>query len=102
MKLHSGYNSCEMCAAVGTYRDRKVVFPFYACKIWHPKHHIGRWPFEVLDIGMINCFPLDYMHMVCLRVCKRLLNLWCPGPSIVGVVCDIHSGSPAVFVNCVW
>ena len=29
VKLHSGYNSCERCADVGTYRDRKVVFPLY-------------------------------------------------------------------------
>ena len=89
VKLHSGYNSCERCAAVGTYRDRKVVFPFYAGKMRsdadfrnrrHPKYHIGRSPFEVLDIDMINCFPLDYMYMVCLEFCKRLLNLWRSGP----------------------
>ena len=89
VKLHSGFHSCERCTAVGAYRDRKVIFPFYACKMRndadfrnrrHPKHHIGRSPFEVLDIDMINCFPLDYMHMVCLGFCKRLLNLWRSGP----------------------
>ena len=78
VKLHSGYNSCERCTAVGTYRDRRVVFPFYACKMRHdndfrntrhPQHHVGRSPIEVLDIDMMNL-------LVCIWFVYEFVNVF--------------------------
>ena len=43
-------------------------------------HHNGPNPFSPLDFGMVSQFPLDYMHLVCLGVVRRLLNLWLRGP----------------------
>ena len=40
------------------------------------KHHNGRSPLLVLNVDMINWFPLDYMHLVLLGVFKRLLDIW--------------------------
>ena len=32
------------------------------------------------SLGMVSGFPLDYMHLVCLGVMRRILYLWLKGP----------------------
>lgn len=39
-------------------------------------HHQGHSPFSELNIGMVSCFPHDCMHLVCLGVVRKLLDLW--------------------------
>ncbi|CAN7989577.1 unnamed protein product [Ixodes pacificus] len=51
-----------------TFRDREDVL-----------HHVGHSPFENLQLDMIALFPLDYMHVVCLGVMRRLLQAWLRG-----------------------
>ncbi|KAL6416624.1 hypothetical protein ACFW04_013290 [Cataglyphis niger] len=46
------------------------------------QHHICISPFENLAVDMINNFPLDYMHLICLGVMKKMLNLWIKGHQI--------------------
>ncbi|XP_070529838.1 uncharacterized protein [Cardiocondyla obscurior] len=41
-----------------------------------PEHHTGNSILEKLPIGMVSQIPLDYMHLVCLGVTKRLIQLW--------------------------
>ena len=45
------------------------------------EHHQGASPLQGTGIGMVSQFPLDYMHLVCLGVMRRLLLLWMRGPS---------------------
>ncbi|KAJ8029023.1 hypothetical protein HOLleu_28306 [Holothuria leucospilota] len=42
-------------------------------------HHLGETPLTDLNIGMVSAFPLDYMHLVCLGVMRRLLKIWTKG-----------------------
>ena len=40
------------------------------------EHYIGQSPFFNTSLGLATQFPIDYMHLVCVGVLKRLLFLW--------------------------
>ena len=44
------------------------------------EHHLGESRLTDLDFGMVSQIPIDYQHLVCLGVTKRLLERWCNGP----------------------
>lgn len=89
VKGHSGYFSCTKCYIEGEYVDR-VYFPKYKNlhlrqdtefrSQFQPEHHVGVSVLQnIPDFNMIDGFPLDYMHLICLGVTKKLLYLWCYG-----------------------
>jgi len=45
-----------------------------------PDHHRGESPLSEMGIGMVSQFVIDYMHLVCLGVVRRLIWLWLNGP----------------------
>ncbi|CAG7719096.1 unnamed protein product [Allacma fusca] len=47
-----------------------------------PLHHIGQSIIEELPINMIARIPLDYMHLICLGVMRKLMCLWTKGPAV--------------------
>jgi len=77
IKGHTGYFGCEKCEQHGKRVDRVMTFP----ELDAPKrsdelfknqtqegHHKGTSPLLALNIGLLTGFPLDYMHLICLRV----------------------------------
>lgn len=46
-------------------------------------HHIQQSHLCDLKLDLVSSFPLDYMHLVCLGVVRRLLLLWKEGPLTV-------------------
>ncbi|KAA3677241.1 uncharacterized protein DEA37_0000539 [Paragonimus westermani] len=89
VKNHTGYYACEKCTARGVYVDRRMAYPNLQSRLRNDadfrcrkqaEHHIGDSPFESLNIDMIACFPLDYMHMVCLGFTKKIIALLRFGP----------------------
>lgn len=44
------------------------------------EHHTGESILRRLKIGMVFDIAIDYMHLVCLGVMKRLLQIWLKGP----------------------
>ena len=48
-------------------------------------HHKAMTPFLDLDLDMISGFPLDYMHLVCLGVMRKLLFAWVKGDRAVRI-----------------
>lgn len=88
VKGHSGYYGCDKCVTKGVW-DGKLTFPEIDAdlrtdvqfdEMTNAAHHTGHSPFSDLNIGMVTQFPIDFMHLVCLGVVKRLLTLWMKGP----------------------
>ena len=89
IKGHSGYFGCDRCCQKGVYLENKVTFPASDAplrtdvafdEMEDNEHHKGSSVLKNLQIGMVTKFPLDYMHLVCLGVMRRLLFLWMKGP----------------------
>ncbi|PIK35042.1 hypothetical protein BSL78_28128 [Apostichopus japonicus] len=77
---HSGYSGCERCVQRGVYIN-KVTFPEADHRtdqsfrnMLDENHHLGETPLSQLSLGMVSNFPLDYMHLVCLGVTRRLVR----------------------------
>lgn len=88
VKSHSGYYGCDKCCQRGEWND-KVTFPETQFQLRtnisfnemsNEEHHLGPSPLARCNIGMVSQFPIDYMHLVCLGVVRRLLMLWMKGP----------------------
>ena len=89
IKGHGGYHGCERCDQAGLYVQNRMTFPEMEAsarsdtsfaQMQDEDHHSGESPFAELGIGMVSCFPLDYMHLVCLGVMRKLIALWLQGP----------------------
>ena len=99
----SGYSSCEKCTVRGQY-DGKVILKEVDCPLRtddgfnamvDDEHHVSPCPLQPLPLGCVSQFGLDYMHLTCLGVMRRLILYW-KGP--VGplqvrlnrkVICDL-------------
>lgn len=88
IKGHSGYFGCDKCTQEGEYHN-KMTFPDINAplrtdvafnELEQEEHHKGSTPLSKLSLGMVSQFPLDYMHLVCLGVVKRLICAWIKGP----------------------
>lgn len=89
IKGHSGYSSCSKCTQEGEYLDH-VIFPDIQftkrtdddfVNQSDPEHHTGHTILQrIPNLGLVTNVPLDYMHLICLGVVKKLLvNTWCFG-----------------------
>ncbi|KAB0795128.1 hypothetical protein PPYR_11967 [Photinus pyralis] len=88
VKHHTGYFGCSKCTEEGDYIERRVVFPELNKPLrtddsfknrTQEEYHRESTLVERLGIGMVSQVPLDYMHLVCLGVTKRLIKLWFKG-----------------------
>ncbi|KAF0712194.1 Uncharacterized protein FWK35_00035704 [Aphis craccivora] len=91
IKGHSGFFSCTRCEAQGVYKCNRLCFPAidekeenrthesFISKM-QEKHHLANTEMSILinlpNVNIINVFCLDYMHLCCLGVTKKLLKLW--------------------------
>ena len=94
VKLHCGYSSCERCVVHGSWNSGRVVFnneDICASRTDEKFHRVDynveddnhqQAPSPLLAIGFpcVTGFPLDYMHLVCLGVVKRVLTFLKQGP----------------------
>jgi len=101
IKGHSGFSSYTRCCIEGEYINSRVCFPYSCTKSKERTHeaylsgldedyHISTESksnlIQLPNFDIVKSFPLDYMHLVCLGVMKKLLLLWInKGPLIVRI-----------------
>lgn len=84
-KPHNYYYGCDLCIQKCRWKIRlsfsdatsQLCTNESFCAKEHWCHHKGESLLLQLDANMINAFPLDYMHLVCLGVMCKLLLIWC-------------------------
>lgn len=87
IKSHNGYHGCERCIQDGEWfhDERRLAYPEFQAELRSDAsfqgmidedHHVGESALAALPVGLVSKFPLEYMHLVCLGVVRRLLSLW--------------------------
>lgn len=87
IKGHNGYSACPKCTDVGVRKpngkpalintDAPLRNNLEFRNQKDKEHHNYKSIFEnILDLDMINSFPIDYLHNVLLGVMRKLLELW--------------------------
>lgn len=95
IKNHNDYNSCTKYTIQGKYINEQICFPsvntdfilrtdedFINYK--YINYQTGETILnDVPNFKPVTEVPLDYMHLVCLGVVKKLILLWHIGPNSV-------------------
>ena len=85
IKGHTAYSGCEKCTQRGVYYKQRVCFLPVSKQLRtdqsfrmqeHRGHHNVSSPLLDLQVGLVSQVPLEYMHLVCLGVMRKILNLW--------------------------
>lgn len=91
IKGHGGYNSCSKCKIKGEYLNNRVCFPPQNIDenlLRKDEDYLGEDEefllgksllLKIPHFGPVTNVPLDYMHLVCLGVVKRLVLFWIEG-----------------------
>ena len=94
VKGHTGYYGCDKCTQRGVWNNHRMTFPeddsavrtdVSFDEMVNEDHHHSESILSQLQLGMVTQFPLDFMHLVCLGVVKKLISLWISGPLTVRV-----------------
>jgi len=90
VKSHAGFSSCTRCTIEGEYINNRVAFPYsenhstkrtheHYLQMYDEDYHISNQISILTQIdgfNSVNMFSIDYMHLVCLGVTKKLMILW--------------------------
>ncbi|KAJ8928081.1 hypothetical protein NQ314_019379 [Rhamnusium bicolor] len=111
-KGHSGYASCTKCKTEGDYIANRICFPEsidnlnlrtdqdYRSKVQESHHHGTSILENIPGINMVDSFALDYMHLVCLGVVKKMLvTLWCCGKPSTKLSFHVINGISEFLLN---
>jgi len=93
-KYPGGYSACDRCIVRGEYVEGRVTYEQLNCSLRTNEsfrnqsdedHHTNLSPLLQLPLDMIKGFCLDYQHLVCLGVVRRILHYLMTGPFCVRV-----------------
>lgn len=89
-KGHAGYDCCLVCDIHGQLSNKTVYFPGEGKNLRSDEDFINNKYLGTLQLGPtihneipnfkpISHTPLDYMHLICLGVVKKLIREWTTG-----------------------
>lgn len=114
VKSHNGYSGCDQ---EGVWRN-KMTYPetnvrlrtdSSYCDLIDEEHHLKQTLSPLTGIvKMVSSFPIDYMHLCCLGLIRKLLNMWLKGNlatrlpsqtvnSVSSKLLVLHSHTPVEF-----
>jgi len=83
-KGHNAYHGCSKCTQKGLLIAKRVTYPeinallrsnkSFSEKLDENYHKRTSILERIENLGMVSQFPLDYMHLICLSVMKKLLS----------------------------
>jgi hypothetical protein len=82
---HTFSHPCSKCKVVGIRSDGQLVFTGVEHRIRtddeyaqcvDDDHHKGPSPLSRLPMGLVSQVPVEYMHLICIGVAKKLLAAW--------------------------
>lgn len=89
-KGHTGYFSCSKCEQEGNYVEGRMSFPLIYCRKrtkesfiaqTNSEYHLGTTLLvNVPGFDIVGDISLDYIHLVCIGVVKKIISLWIKGP----------------------
>lgn len=93
IKGHTGYYACERCEIKGTWDSNVVILDSkdkcrertdekFNLGHYEGTHQRGISPLIQYGISCVKGFPLDYMHLICLGVTRRMLLFLMRGPRV--------------------
>lgn len=99
IKGHNGYSSCTKCTIYGDYVNSKMCFPYKErstdalrtnedfVRQTDSDYYQGEPTIllSVPNLGLVSNIALDYMHLICLGVIKKMILLWMSGPLTVRI-----------------
>ncbi|ODM87221.1 hypothetical protein Ocin01_19461 [Orchesella cincta] len=59
---------------------------YYSWKVLS-KHHVENTILRELPVDLVSSIPLEYMHLICLGVVRKLIYLWTKGKKSPGRIC---------------
>lgn len=91
IKEHSGYSSCTKCITEGEYIKNRICFPQMDAPLRTDEDFIEKVDdnyhnpnvtsslLKIPHFKPVTNVPLDYMHLICLGIMRKLIYLWLDG-----------------------
>lgn len=86
IKGYTSYYSCTKCWVKSKYLQQRICFSDTSCNKRtddefvlksDENYHLGPSILEQIpNLGLVTNVTLDYLHLICLGVIKKLINLW--------------------------
>ncbi|KAL1250936.1 hypothetical protein QQF64_018732 [Cirrhinus molitorella] len=90
IRNHNSYFACERCTVRGTYVGQVLGATALGVvarseeefsRLAYKDHQVDKPPLTLAGIPYIRPFALDYMHLLCLDVVRRMLHYMQVGPN---------------------